>query len=91
MFAHIEEECAAMVGAMEARPAEEYNVDAQYKLAYEDVTDIKSLAAGLVDLWLSKGVKDAWNAAKLKLKVSEGWRWQLLLPPCAVCGVCGVA
>jgi hypothetical protein len=82
MFAHIEKECTAMVGAMEGRPAEEYNDDAQYKLAYEDVTDIKSLAAGVVDLWLSKGVDDAIDASELKLKVSGGWHWQPLLLLC---------
>ena len=51
------------------RPLQEYyNQDATYKVAYEDLTELRPLAAGLVDLWLSGGM-DAYGARRLKLKV----------------------
>jgi len=41
----------------------------RYKLAYEELTELKPNAEGLIDLWLSGGERDADDASKLGLKV----------------------
>lgn len=49
---------------------EHYNDDANYKVAYEEVTDLKSLAASVLDLWASEYKPwDAWSLCSISLHV----------------------
>lgn len=64
---------------------EYYNDDARYKLAYEELTELKELAEGVVDVWLSDGVRTAAGASWLTLKGAKQTRIRLTHEELAWC------
>lgn len=68
MLRSVWEQSLATLHSLRKRPQEHYNDDANYKVAYEEVTDLKSLAASVLDLWASEYKPwDAWSLCSISL------------------------